>query len=152
MPKGSLKSVGIVYSVIPPAVDMRPIWPASSSVNQILPSRPAVISAGLPLAGNSSLTPCVVIRPMTLTAGTGCAAPRKPGHPRVYHRFPSGPAAITPGPQEEGDRENSVSMPFTVIRPILLALVSVNQRLPSGPATIPHGELAGVGIGNSVIS
>jgi hypothetical protein len=37
-----------------------------------------------------------------------------------------------------------------VIRPILLALVSANHNAPSGPATIPFGPLAGVGIGNSV--
>jgi hypothetical protein len=35
--------------------------------------------------------------------------------------------------------------------PILPALFSVNQRLPSEPAVIAHGEDAGVGTGNSVI-
>ena len=36
-----------------------------------------------------------------------------------------------------------------VIRPILLALFSANQRLPSGPAVIPSGLLLAVGIGNA---
>src|SRR2546427_436020 len=38
-----------------------------------------------------------------------------------------------------------------VMRPILLPLTSVNQRLPSGPAVIPVRTLSAVGIGNSVI-
>jgi hypothetical protein len=38
-----------------------------------------------------------------------------------------------------------------VMRPILLALYSVNQRLPPGPAAIPSGLLLAVGKGNSVI-
>src|SRR2546421_341999 len=38
-----------------------------------------------------------------------------------------------------------------VMRPILLPLSSVNQRLPSGPAAIPYGELLVVGTGNSVM-
>ena len=37
-----------------------------------------------------------------------------------------------------------------MIRPILLPLYSVNQRLPSGPAAIPYGRLPAVGTGNSV--
>src|SRR5215468_1448581 len=37
------------------------------------------------------------------------------------------------------------------MRPIRLPLVSVNQRLPSGPAVIPKGPLLTVGIENSVI-
>jgi hypothetical protein len=46
---------------------------------------------------------------------------------------------------------NSVMTPAGVIRPILLPLFSVNQRLPSGPAVIPARRLSGVGIGYSVI-
>ena len=45
---------------------------------------------------------------------------------------------------------NSVMTPAVVIRPILLPLLSVNQRLPSGPAVMPRGTASGVGIGNSV--
>src|SRR5437588_192668 len=46
---------------------------------------------------------------------------------------------------------NSVIFPLVVIRPILFRLSSVNQRLPSGPAVIPWGELCPVGTENSVI-
>jgi hypothetical protein len=41
--------------------------------------------------------------------------------------------------------------PVVVIRPILLPLFSVNQRLPSGPAVIPSGLLEAVGVENSLI-
>jgi hypothetical protein len=34
--------------------------------------------------------------------------------------------------------------------PIKFPLYPVNQRLPSGPAVIPYGELLTVGTGNSV--
>ncbi len=37
------------------------------------------------------------------------------------------------------------------MRPILLPLISVNQRLPSGPAVMPYGVLPAVGMGYSVI-
>ena len=48
---------------------------------------------------------------------------------------------------------NSVTTPAVVIRPILLCpRSSVNQRLPSGPAVMPSGPLAAVGIGNSVMT
>ena len=47
---------------------------------------------------------------------------------------------------------NSVIAPPVVICPILLPTLSVNQRLPSGPATIPAGELPGVGMTNSMTS
>src|SRR5258707_1344500 len=42
--------------------------------------------------------------------------------------------------------------PAGVMRPILLAVVllSVNQRLPSGPLAMPMGTLPPVGMGNSV--
>ena len=45
---------------------------------------------------------------------------------------------------------NSVIGAAGVIRPILLAPLSVNQRLPSGPAVIPYGSLSAVGMANSV--
>src|SRR5262249_60324586 len=47
-------------------------------------------------------------------------------------------------------RGSSVRVPVGVMRPILSALNSVNQRLPSGPVTMFVGPLAGVGIGNSI--
>jgi hypothetical protein len=40
--------------------------------------------------------------------------------------------------------------PAVVMRPILAALFSENQRAPSGPETIPEGQLSPEGIGNSV--
>ena len=46
---------------------------------------------------------------------------------------------------------NSAIVPLGVIRPILLPLSSANQRLPSGPVTIPCGTALGVGRGNWVI-
>jgi hypothetical protein len=42
-------------------------------------------------------------------------------------------------------------VPSRVMRPILLPACSVNQRLPSGPAVMMFGVLAGVGTGNSVM-
>jgi hypothetical protein len=40
--------------------------------------------------------------------------------------------------------ENSIILPFVVILPILLVLVSVNQTLPSDPFAIPSGPLFAV--------
>ena len=40
--------------------------------------------------------------------------------------------------------------PVGVMRPILLPVSSVNQRLPSGPVVIARVRLPAVGIGNSV--
>ncbi len=45
-----------------------------------------------------------------------------------------------------------MTVPGGVIRPILLPTVSVNQRLPSGPAAMPAGPLPAVGLRNSVTS
>src|SRR4051812_22009593 len=45
---------------------------------------------------------------------------------------------------------NSVITPAGVIRPILLAWLSENQRLPSGPSVIRAGWLLAVGTVNSV--
>ena len=125
-----------------PAVVIRPILLASSSVNQRLPSGPAAIPAGRcrPVGmGNSVMTPAVVIRPIWL--------PRF-GEPEV---------AVRPGRDTSwsaagrGDRE-SVMTPAVVIRPIWLHADSVNQRLPSGPAAMPTGPLPAVGMGNSVMT
>src|SRR5438445_4329 len=46
---------------------------------------------------------------------------------------------------------NSVIEPAVVMRPILLALDSVNHNTPSGPAAMPFAPLAAVGIGYSVM-
>ena len=45
---------------------------------------------------------------------------------------------------------NSVIVPVGVIRPIAPRDDSVNQRFPSGPATIVYGRLFACGSGNSV--
>ncbi len=45
-----------------------------------------------------------------------------------------------------------MTSPPGVIRPILPAASSVNQRLPSGPAAMPTGWLPAVGTVNSVIT
>src|ERR1700722_14285006 len=54
------------YSVISPAVVMRPIFPLKVSVNHRAPSGPAVIPKGslLDVAEYSVMTPAVVIRPI----------------------------------------------------------------------------------------
>jgi len=47
-------------------------------------------------------------------------------------------------------RENSVTVPAGVMRPILPAFASVNQRLPSAPAAMSVGPPPPVRIGNVV--
>src|SRR5260221_9902095 len=42
-------------------------------------------------------------------------------------------------------------VPWGVMRPILLALYSVNQTLPSGPNVMPHGRLWRLRVLNSVM-
>src|SRR5438034_1309319 len=71
----------------------RPILFAEFSVNQRLPSGPAVIPSGPLLLvgiGNSVMVPLVVIRPILFPAGLVCS---------VNQRLPSGPAVMPPGPQ-----------------------------------------------------
>src|SRR6187200_637019 len=118
---------------------MRPIRPLAS-VNQRLPSGPAVIPTGWRSTengpggaiGNSVTTPSGVIRPM------------RPGLANsVNHRLPSGPSVI---PRGCAFAENPGVVPpeaIVVISPAGVTLVirpgpacSVNHRLPSGPAVI----------------
>jgi hypothetical protein len=54
----------------------------------------------------------------------------------VNHRLPSGPSAISYGSLPAG---RFVTVPVGVIRPIV-PLSFGNQRLPSGPATIPRNS------------
>ena len=76
-------------SVITPAGVIRPIRSGNCSVNQRLPSGPAVISAGWPPgvmpAENSVITPAGVIRPI------------RPARDSVNQRLPSGPRVIPKG-------------------------------------------------------
>ena len=68
-----------------PAVEMRPILLALSSVNQMLPSGPAAMPNGVLLATgrtNSVMVPFVAIRPILLPAAS------------ANHSAPSPPAAI----------------------------------------------------------
>src|SRR5438094_10345750 len=53
--------------------------------------------------------------------------------------MPSGLLLPVGGQLRLGGRGNSVITPAGVIRPILLPLSSVNQRLPSGPAVMLVG-------------
>jgi hypothetical protein len=60
-------ALGTGYSVITPAVVMRPILLPPYSVNQSAPSGPAVIDCGSLLAvgtGYSVIAPAVVMRPI----------------------------------------------------------------------------------------
>src|SRR5438874_572241 len=125
---------------------MRPIFKTFGlfSVNQTLPSGPAVMPIGL-LKGvgiaNSVIAPAGVMRPIRLAS---------------YSRnqtLPSGPPVIAIAGLDVGGNGNSVTTPVVVIRPIALAAKahSVNHRLPSGPEAMEHGNLDGLGSGNLVM-
>ena len=106
------------------------------SVNQRLPSGPAVMPDGALLAEmpllNSVITPAGVMRPMRLPPYS------------VNQRLPSGPAVMPFGwLPAVMPVLNSVTVPVGVMRPMRLPLDSVNQRLPSGPAVMPIGTLFG---------
>src|SRR5215472_4436950 len=142
---GRLAGVGIGNSVRTPSGVMRPMLLPSRSVNQTLPSGPAVISHGAARrvgTGNSVSKPPGVMRPI-----------RFPGI-SVNHRFPSGPAVITRGcpPALTG---YSVTAPVDgTSRPIAPAAAvvrcSVNHTLPSDPTATELGLLDAVGTGYSV--
>jgi hypothetical protein len=55
----------------------------------------------------------------------------------VSHRLLSGPVVISQGMELGVGTVNSAIAPKGVIRPIKPPKISVNQRLPSGPAVIP---------------
>ena len=64
-----------------------------------------------------------------------------------------GPGRDPVGPLLTVGMGNSVMTPVVgLISPILLASISVNQRLPSGPVVIPRGSLLAVGMANSVMA
>src|SRR5260221_1024179 len=123
---------------------MRPIFLPEPSVNQTLPSGPAVMAAGLLLAvgiPNAEKLPLGVMRPMAFPLNS------------VNHRLPSDPAVMPSGPQPAEDphfvgKENWVMLPDVVMRPIWFEFISVNHRLPSGPTAMLRGPNAGPG--NSV--
>src|SRR5918992_522786 len=66
----------------------------------------------------------------------------------VNHRLPSGPAVIREAPPVVGP--NSVMLPATSIRPILLTPNSPNQSAPSGPSVMPAGPAPAVRRGKDV--
>src|SRR5262249_59313589 len=73
--------------------------------------------------------PAVVIRPT-------------PVAPPMNQIAPSGPAVMVSWEPPTG---NSVTTPAGVIRPMFLAKLSVNHKLPSGPAAMPKGlEIGGL--------
>src|SRR5581483_619429 len=146
----------------------RPIRPAGS-VNQMLPSGPAVIASGPKVMPPGKLVtfPFVLIRPIPTAVAfvLPCSANHKfPSHPAVIgygpvaekcfsvpaglirttwsvqsvaHTLPSEPAVT---PLLHPTAGNSVTTPLGVIRPIRFPKYSVNQRLPSGPATMSSGH------------
>src|SRR3569623_1676701 len=127
------------YSGIAPAGVMRPRRPARS-VNQTLPSGPAVTEPGLLPAlgrGNSAITPATVARPILFAPAS------------ENQRFPSGPDVMVVGAAPDEGTGNSVISPAGVTRPILLPSYSVNQTLPSAPPATAHGRLFAVGMANS---
>ena len=120
---------------------MRPIWPASYSLNQMSPSRTTGDSGrqpGVRPLENSVTSPLGVMRPTWLR----CASEN--------HRLPSGPATMPSGPAPGVLSANSVIAPAVVMRPILLPAFSQNQNAPSGPGMMPIGLAFGVGVSNSV--
>lgn len=121
---------GMAYSMMVPAVVIRPILLPLPSVNHNAPSGPAVMPAGELFAvgtGYSVITPAVVIRPILPPFSVNQSAP-------------SGPAVIPVGPLFGVGKGYSVKLPDVVTRPILLPLSSVNHSAPSGPAVISSGS------------
>src|SRR6476620_6774860 len=106
-----------------PEVVMRPMYPGASdsgrvsAVNHSSPSGPAAIapSRAASWVGNSVMTPSGVILPTLRPVSS------------VNHRFPSGPTAIPNGPLPLVGIAYEVTRPVDVIRPISLALSSVNH-------------------------
>ena len=99
--------------------------------------------------GNSVMVPSSVMRPTRLPSTWRLSARPLSS---TNHMLPSAPAVMSPGPRSAPGSMNSVTVPSSVIRPILPALNSENQMLPSGPAASARGPLFGVGIANSVIT
>src|SRR5262245_62055050 len=68
----------------------------------------------------------------------------------LNHSAPSGPRGISVGPLGTVGMGNSVIVPSSARRPILLPFSSVNHIAPSGPGVIADGCAFGVGTVNSV--
>ncbi len=120
-----------------PAGVMRPMRPGFAfSVNQRLPSGPAVMSVGWELLVSPAAAPKTVATP------AGVMRPIPPGSlSSVYQRLPSGPAAMLVGSLSVTPVGNSVMTPAGVMRPMRPGFdFSVNQRAPSGPAVMSVGS------------
>src|SRR5262249_39256362 len=144
---GVLAPVGTVNSVMSPAGVIRPIRPASS-VNQTLPSGPAVMPAGRLAAVRSVNSWIVTLNPPVPMAARPILFP---GPPR-NQIAPSGPAAMPHGVLAAVGTSNSWNAPTVSIQAILLTARSVNHRngAPAGPWVSPNGSAFAVGTGRSI--
>jgi hypothetical protein len=64
------------------------------------------------------------------------------------HSFPSGAGMMLGSQPDSVGTANSVRVPLGVIRPMVFAADSVNQRFPSAPAAIATGPQRGSGSSN----
>src|SRR3954452_17546643 len=137
MPSGDEPAPGAVVAiVIVPSLATRPTPWAPESVKYSAPSAPATRSCGALLSGSPSWkrggvasTPAAEMRPI---AGL---VPRT-----VNQRLPSGPAAMSPSVPLPSVTGNSLTWPWTVIRPMRPLAASVNHSASSGPATMSWGS------------
>ncbi len=146
---------GTANSVATPEVLIRPISPGTP-VNHKAPSGPATIAvavacvlavpgddpAGGGTAGraNSVTTPAVVIRPISPGIPVNHSAPSDPAVMAVGRGVVLAVPAGDPAGGGTSGRVKLVTTPAGVVRPILPAPFSVNQRLPSEPVVIPCGS------------
>src|SRR5271155_6081248 len=98
----------------------------------------SVMSAPLGI-GNTVAAPLVVIRTIAPAVEPGVEPGREVGKLTAIHKLLSGPATIASYLPDTG-RVNSVTMPLGVIRATRSLKFSVNQMLPSEPATICAGS------------
>ena len=124
---------------------MRPILPASASVNQSAPSGPFVMPLG-PLASdvrpavNSVMLPLGVMRPIRFAAGS------------TYQRLLSGPTAISFGSPGVVTGYSVTSPDFVTFAIAPSPPAIATHRFPSGPLTMPRGLPVGKPAENSVIT
>src|ERR1700722_4014757 len=104
-----------------------PIFPLPVSVNQRLPSGPAVIPVGFDNEPNSVIAPAVVILPIF-------PSPAKLSPSSANQRLPSGPSVIPKGDDVDGKLNSVITPPVVIL--VIPGFCSVNQRLPSGPAVM----------------
>lgn len=145
-PAGTTNSEMIPLGVI------RPTEAAARSVNQILPSGPAVMRKGPfgPVSANSVIPPATVILPIRSPPPDVPPFSSKSPSNSVNQRLRYGPSAMNFGDPPLGTAYSAIT-PDGVILPILLDC-SVNHTVPSGPAQMPTGWLSWAGRENSVIT